>query len=800
MSIELQIEGAALAALTSRTVRQRLRSACLPPFSGFSIDHLEVVPGAASVQMVQSSVEVHVPADVFIVADAALFAAPNGIPVGATTPVARITLAFRLQITLSEFSTSSGESATRSVLTLVPARPDLGPLAAVPGVNVEDVAQRLQAVVPASAIDLTSQLKLLGVTSLKTADIVLVDGVVAVRFGVVAGAPRSALFPGQQWGLFVDAPAVEQLVRSKVEPSIAKKLPGADVSSHYNPSGTVPHVDLAVGLNLSISAFDVRTTVDLPCDFSLLIGTAPVLRATINWSVHVNTDLLPGFVESIAEGYVEDAIDPSQFGGTPIGDHVFVLDSTLPAIPLLGVLFRYDSVFGSPAGMTIGGAVVIPGLFEPLLTLSVSKLGRPTRIQLCSKLAKSGSGAPSKEPPTLQNTTSFGQVEISGCGAICAIERRTPGNSFQQYLASPAPGTVLEDATVRVKIPYDVADTMTQPYTFVVRTPRGVRFVDLGVAPKVRTDATGRVLDALDLYIPDCLTVVPLGDGRFGLGWGGGVDVFKPPPIEGPDWGVFLQQAGGLIVQLVRATGLDAGEFLRFRSGTHAIDVVADAQGRALVPVMLPLSAAVEPALLARADGRSLEGHVAVDSAVFESHLTLPGALQVMRGAGLATTRSGSALVATRTARKTLLHTVTSHGAVSRAASRDEEVELNPQPLPPVERGADLAALNPQPLPPVRAGDRTRELTERAGIRGVDRIVAVPGFASSGIAVAMMTDGTRLLLRVERSGSVRITGTFAGPIGAIEVAGGWAVADTGRDVAVFRVAGSTAPSSLAHYV
>jgi hypothetical protein len=60
---------------------------------------------------------------------------------------------------------------------------------------------------------------------------VLVDGIVAVRFGVTR-LPRSALFPGQQWGLFVDARTVEQLVRSKVEPSVVKKLPEAAVSAH----------------------------------------------------------------------------------------------------------------------------------------------------------------------------------------------------------------------------------------------------------------------------------------------------------------------------------------------------------------------------------------------------------------------------------------------------------------------------------------------------------------------------------------------------------------------------------------
>jgi hypothetical protein len=760
MSVELQIRETSLAALASRTVRQRLRSTCLPIFSGFSIDHLEVVPGGASVVSVQSSVEVHLQVDVSVVTDGALFAAANGVPTGVTNPTVTITLALRLQVTLSEFETKAGESATRSVLSLVPGKPNLGPLTGVLGTDADQVERQLQAVVGSSSIDLTSQLALLGVTKLSTADVVLVGDVVAIRFGV-AGTPRSQLFADQEWGLFADAPAVEHLARSKVEPSVLKNLPGATITAHYESVGTVPRVDLEVGQSITISAFPVHVTADLPCDFSLLSGTTAVLRATVDWSLHVVADLVPGFIESIAEGIMEDAFDPTQFGGTPVGDHVFVMDFELPAIPLLGVLFRYDSVLGSPFGMTIGGAVVIPGLYEPPFTLTVSALGGPTRVQLCSMRARTGSGAPSTEPPTVENTTSFGQVDVGGCGAFCGVELRTPVVSFQQYLSIPSVDS--EAVRVRVAIPYSVAGGMTQPLTFVIRTSRGVRFVDLGMPPKVQTNASGRILGARDYYIPDCLTVVRLAHGRFGMGWGMHLNVFKPRPVEDPDWAVYLQRAGGIIVKLVRATGLDEGELLRFRSATHAIDVIADANGRAVVPVFLPLAAAVEPALLARADGRTLEGHVAVDSAMFERHLAIPGTLH----SGLGLTRSGGALVTTRAAGRTVTHAVTLIGAFSRPATH-EETELNPQPMPPAE-----------------PWDR---------IRGVERIVAVPGFASSGTVVAIMADGTKLLVDVTRNGSVRIAGTFVGPIGVVDVAGDWAVAATPMEVTIFRVS-TTNPSA-----
>jgi hypothetical protein len=199
MSIELQLRAAALAAITSHNVRMKLRSTCPPPLvPGFSIDHLEVAADA-SVEATASSVQVHVPVDVFVVADAALFAAVNDVPDGATTPAAQIALVFALQVTLSEFKTPAGESATRTVLTLTPDRPDLTAFAPLLGAQAAQVEQSIQAILPSASLDLTSQLALLGVTSLRKADVVLADGVVAARFGA-AGAPRSRLFPARSGG------------------------------------------------------------------------------------------------------------------------------------------------------------------------------------------------------------------------------------------------------------------------------------------------------------------------------------------------------------------------------------------------------------------------------------------------------------------------------------------------------------------------------------------------------------------------------------------------------------------------
>ena len=341
MSIELQLRAAALAAITSHNVRTRLRSTCPPLISGFSIDHLEVAADA-SVEQAASSVQVHVPVDVFVVADAALFAAVNDVPDGATKFGRPDHPRVRTSGHTQRVRDAGGKSATRSVLTLTLDRPDLKAFAPLLGPKVAQVEQSIQAILPPVSLDLTAQLALLGVTSLRTADVVLANGVVAARFGV-AGAPRSRLFPGQEWGLFLDSAAVEQLVRSKVEPPVKKSLQNHAVGARITSVGTVPHVDVDVGASLAYTILKANFTARLRCDFSLLPGSAPVLRTTVVWSVKVSLPdplLLPfflqGTIEHIAEGYAEDAIDPAQFGGTPTGAHTFVMDAAAPLLPLPG--------------------------------------------------------------------------------------------------------------------------------------------------------------------------------------------------------------------------------------------------------------------------------------------------------------------------------------------------------------------------------------------------------------------------------------------------------------------------------
>ena len=792
MSIELQIRTAALAALVSRSVRERLRSSCLPTYPGFSIDHLEVVPGTASVEALAASAAVRLSVDVFIVTDKALFAAPNGVPDGATVAAGQIAMSYLLGVELKPANVIGGVATRPAIVTLTPGPIDFGQLGGVPGFDAPQAQQQLQAMLPTLAVDLTPQLTRLGLPAPNAADIVVVDSVLAVRFDPNV-APRAQLVAGQEWGLYVSGSTVERILVDRIEPPVMRAMPQARVGARYEAVEGVPRVVIEIGLAVKdeVIGAEVRLAVDLGAGLSLIPHPQPTLRAAIDWSFHIFADgvlsIFEAAAESLAEGIAEDLIHPEAFGGTPTGDRSFTIDLPLTPLQLPGVLFRFDTLSGSADGMTLGGAVQLAKLFEPPLAVTVTALGSPLRIQLCSQLARTGSGKRSPEPPTIFNTKSFGSVEIVGCGALCAIEHRAPPEpaaSVRPFLSPQSLGSPAEEATLRYGIPYAVALSLDQGLSLVVRTPRGVRFADLGRAPQVQIDANGVIQGrSRDYYIPDCVNVVP-GSGA-GAGWGANADDFKTRPIEEPDWAPYVNRGDGLIVQLASVNGLDAGELLRYRSTTHAVDVVADAQGHAEVPVMLTLSAGLAPARLVRANGRSLAGRVSVDSVAFERHLTLPGA----RRPGLFATPSGSLRVATKRLQAAWVHTVSAFGLSSRVARPDDEVALNPQPLPPVDDGS-LAGLNPQPLPPVESPELTRAWGERFGLRGLAQVFAVPGHVTGRTAIAVSDDGSKLLLDLQPSGGVRIAGTFAGPIGKLETAGQWAAAESADQVAVFRVSAS----------
>src|SRR5690606_36402995 len=250
---------------------------------------------------------------------------------------------------------------------------------------------------------------------------------------------------------------------------------------------------------------------------------------------------------------------------------------------------------------------------------------------------------------------------------------------------------------------------------------------------------------------------------------------------------VYVQQSGSVIVQVVTLHGLDAGEVVRFRSATHALQATANAEGRITLPVLQPLQAAASPALLERADGRSLAGHVEVDTAAFEQVATLPGSLM-----DATTSRSGGLRIVTRTGLGPMRHSLGARGTLTSTALNPQPLPpggdhnpaaLNPQPLPP-GGGDGLAALNPQPLPPVDNGAWSVQQVARLELRGVKRVTWIPGFAGRHAALADIGQDGHLLLDLGGE-TPRVAGIFTGPFGPLHTSKHFGFADAGDQVMVF---------------
>jgi hypothetical protein len=487
------------------------------------------------------------------------------------------------------------------------------------------------------------------------------------------------------------------------------------------------------------------------------------LRTTVHWSLHLDLgDFVPGFIEDIAEDVVAASVDPAKFGGVALGDHTFALDSVLPGIKLGGSEFRYSGVLASPAGMTIGGPVklaLMPGL--ETVHLSATAFGLPSRLQFCSQLAKSGSGAPIKRM-AINDVTTNARIFLQDAGNFCGFEVIAPGAWINPYIFGPPPGTAGNTHDFHLNVPGGVSGSIKTPARVIVKTARGVRLADLGVPPKIVVDANGQVTNAIDNYIDDCLYVDP---NNYGLVWGHDDLVI---PIEHPDWLTLV--ASGLDVQLVTLNGLDRGELVTFRSAHHQIDVSADQNGRAMIPVLLPLSSSGASAQLTRSSRQPIEGRAEVQSAIFGARATLAAAPGQTFAAGTGDT-------ARLTSQFSDWVEVREIGTLG--LSLLDGRSLN--------RAAPVAAMY---SPDMGYPSPCREPDLCEGLAGVTALLPVPGFDQAPIAIALMTDGTALVIDLVNRRRPRVAGTFTGPIGAVQTAGNWAMASAGQVTSIYRVSRS----------
>ena len=776
MAIELQIQSAVLGEITARAVQAQLMKACFPALGETYIDHIDV--GSAPVQLMgaDAGVRMRLPLDVYLVKRKDLLATPNGVPAGATSPAGGV-------VAILEVSASGTSLAVRCVDV------DLGALGSPLGPAGAAAARTLivNALGAPIAKDFSTTWQQLGLPPPATSRAELFGSTVAIRFDPQGGASLH-LFAGQEWGLYLDGTGVEQLARAKLAGLAATA--GITVSPHWRPAGDAPHVDIDYAGSVPgvPDPFTVRVSGVVGCDFSLVPPPLHALRTTVHWSLDIDLggsalDLLDSLLEGLAQKFIENAIGASGIGAVPIGDRAFTIDSSLPDTAFGGARFAYDSIHASASGMTLGGAVrrpIDPG--KATLQPSVKAFGLPYYLEFCRQLAKTGSGVPSASV-SLKQVWTYARVYLSDQGRYCGYEIVSPHAWIAAYIEPPG-----DSPEMRLAIPSAIALAITEPVRLLVRTARGVRLIDFGIPPRAQVDAQGHVTNALLDYVPDCLYL----NREHGLQWAAAGGLFDEtvvhPPLEQPNWSRYLGRQRGIEVQLVALHGLEAGELLRFRSADHGVDVTADREGRALVPVLLPLANRREAASLVRVNRRGIAGHFSVQSAAFVFQAGLAAGTQHQ----LVAKPDGGALLTSHFGRHLDVHEIglfgvpvllkqerlsvhadLHEGTALRVAAPAEEAGLNPQPLPPKER----PVLSPDPV-----------LVAKLGLPGVVSLLHVPGFAHVPLALARMADGETLLIDLADDGrAARVAGSFAGPVGGLEVAGDWAVNAVDGRLAIYRV-------------
>jgi len=805
MSIELQIQSSKLGEIAARAVQERLRTTCFAPISPLYIDHADVGSTPVEVVSAGAAVRLRVPIEIFVVSRAAVLAAPNAVPNGATTPTATVIVVLEM-------------AATGAVVSLQ-------------GVDVElDNSQVpkgpiLDAIGSPMTVDLTNLLnQLTGAPAPSSSRVERVGSVVTIRFDP-AGDGAEHLFPGHEWGLFIDGPSVEDIARRKISDRLKSFFPALTTTEHWRPAGVVPHVDIDYAAKVPVpDPWSVRIDGTLGCDFSLTPTITKFLRTTVHWSLHIDAGpLVPRFYEKQAEHLAAIAFDPKMFEGKPIDGHTFSLDSMLSEASFGGAKLEHASLMASAAGMTIGGPVrfVAPAPGKDTVQLSVGTFGPPFVLRSCRELAKVGSGDPPKTVSLSELETGCG-VTLTGCGALCHVENASsPVNDWvMKYVTKPSDGTPGESQNVSIGMPTGVGLSITDPLRLIIRTPRGVRLVDLGVPPPVQYDDNGNVTNAIVSWLDSCLYIPggPLDD--HGVKWG--KDVVVQPP-EDPAWTKYLGAQEVIDVQLVRLDGLDPGELLQFRSRDHAVDVTADRNGRATVPVLLPLAnlQEVEPASLVRVNRRSIAGHLTVRTATFVRRAQL----EAGRQHSLASSVNGNVVLTTEFDDHIDVHEIGQLGApmlvnresagqqqpqggLGQAEERHSPAAMGARDLtrheshdairPRVELSNEEVILNPQPLPPEEVDNLLP--VERITLPGITSLLAVPGFAESPIALAAMADGSKLVLDLgeevalnpqplppDPDGTLRVAGTFTGPIGPLETSGDLAFAVDHDQLSIYRM-------------
>jgi hypothetical protein len=748
MAVEVHIARPVLGTFLERALQQQLRAACFPAFGGFWVDHLDVVPGTAQFSPGSGGVDVKMRVDAFIAAEAAVLATPNATPPTITVPG---TLTLRM--------TTTGTVASLQVVDadlVGNPFPGLGPLRTA-------LVQRLSTPI---TLDLTQSLGALRLLEFERTAVELTSETVAVRFDPVA-AVRNRLAPGQEWGIHLDRPALEKFANNST-PDLGRlpKVTSVRSAARWNPEGSRPRIDLEFSGKAAVPdplAGDFEGVVRLRLGLAPTI--APVLQVDLDFGIHFDLggavpSAIDDLVSEIVEGFAAAMIDPAKFGGVRTSPSSFRRDVVLPTLELgprvegIATQLLWKSLIATPDGLFLGGPVRLlsdPG--RDLLGFGVNAFGVPHGEVLASDRG-CVFGWQGDPPNDLWVT---GSVSLGG-GTLCGFALLPPHEGLSPYVE--VEDWSAEAHTVRLKLPLAVSRTVAAPVRMLVRGSRGVRLADLG-RPKSEDEAEVAYID--DCLYADAQWIALQAYEQWHNLW----DMFPeirpylgPPPdypfpdnpLDDPDPEVDVP---GLYVKLIEIDDWEAGELVRVRTATATVDVTVDQAGRVMIPAIVIGTVRTQPVGLERVTRQATTG-TRSRTAVFTRQFSMQGGTV------------GNSLV------------VDAAGAMMVRAEFEDRTDL-------FEIAADTVpvqvAARSQDAPPARAG---AESPVYADLPGLVETLAVPGFEDAAVAIAVLEDGTQLVLNRAADGSTRVAGTYSGRFPRVQVDGDWAVTTSGGRVTVLR--------------
>ena len=741
MTVELHIARGVFGTFLERTLQKLLRTACLPSLGGFWADHLDVVPGTAQFQPGPAGgVDITVRVDAAVAAEAAVLAAPNGAPPTTTVPG---TLTVRL--------TAAGTVAS---LQVVDSNLVGGGGAAAPGIDQLRAAlvQRLNTPI---TIDLTQSLAALRLQGVQRSTAELTSDTVAIRFDPV-DAVVNRLAPGTEWGVHLDPPALQAFAsNSAPDPHQLPRVTSVTSTARWNPEGDRPRIDLELSGKAAVpDPLSGDFTGEIRVRLALAPTITPVLQANIDFDLHFDLGaLVPAgiddVVSDVVEGFAGAMTDPSKFGAVRTGLKSFRRDIFLPTLEIgprvegIATRLLWKTLVAAPDGMVLGGPVsLVPDPGNDVMSVAVTPFGPPRGVVFASERG-CVFGWQGDPPKDLYVT---GAVSLGG-GTLCGWSLLPPNDGLSGYVEVEDWSD--ESHTIRLKVPLEVSRTIKEPVQLLVRGSRGVRLAVVG-APKPDDEAEISYID--DCLYADANWIALQAYEEWHNLWDLFPELrpylgppppfpFPPNPLDDPDPEVDVP---GLYVKLIEVDDWEAGELVRVQTPTTTVDVTVDQAGKVTVPAITTATVRAQPVGLERATRQATSG-ARSRTAIFT------------RQAAVAGGTLGNSLVA---------------DAVGRTSVQAR-----------FEDGNDLFELAPDALP-VQVATRSQEAASRPTGRssslhldlpGLVETLAVPGFEDAPVAIAVLEDGTQLVLNRAPDGSTRVAGTFTGTFPRVQVSGDWAV-------------------------